>query len=362
AGVLPMWATRPVRAGDREELPAASVDDFFYRGIDAANMTKLQKAAKGFSHLAGLWRLLMRVRRDRPSAVHFQWTVLPPLDTLAILLLRRYCPVVLTVHDTVPFNGEKISMFQNLGFDLPIKLADRVIVHTAAGKQALVDRGVPAAKMMVVGHGPLTMAHPVAPVARRILKDGDDRWTFVAFGEIKPYKGVDLLVEAVAAMPANVRAKCHVIVAGRPRMDMAAITARIAELGLQDVIELRLRRQSEVEMATLFERADCFVFPYRQIDASGVYFLVKSLGRWLIASEVGVFAEDIRKGVDGVLLPPGDVARLSAEMQRAVETKPRPVPMVADDSWLEIGHITRSLYEGAALARKSTRSSGATSS
>jgi len=59
-------------------------------------------------------------------------------------------------------------------------------------------------------------------------------------------------------------------------MDLAPIEARIAALGLGDVIELRPQRQSEQEMAALFVEADCFLFPYLQIDASGVWFLTKS--------------------------------------------------------------------------------------
>ncbi len=52
-------------------------------------------------------------------------------------------------------------------------------------------------------------------------------------------------------------------------------------------------------MADLFADTDCFVFPYRQIDASGVYFLTKSLNKWTIATRVGIFAEDFQDGAQG---------------------------------------------------------------
>jgi glycosyltransferase involved in cell wall biosynthesis len=128
-------------------------------------------------------------------------------------------------------------------------------------------------------------------------------------------------------------------------MDLAPLLARIATLGLQDTIEVWARRLSEAEMADLFEQADCFVFPYRQIDASGVYFLTKALGKWIIASRVGIFAEDVHEGVQGALVPPGDVGALAAALASALEERPIPRATAPDLAWLDIGRATRKLYD-----------------
>ena len=345
AGVEPQWATRPQRQNDRQEIPVERVDAFFYRRVDEALSLprKLRAVAKGLSHIAGLCVLVARVIARKPDVVHFQWTVVPPVDGIAIALIRLFRPVVLTVHDTVAFNGERISWFQNLGFDWPIRQADRLIVHTRTGRQTLIDRGVPADKVAVIPHGPLRLH--VTPPTPEAIADRDPRWTFVLFGEIKPYKGLDLLVEALAALPAATRLKTRLVVAGRPRMDMAPIEARIAELDLGSVIEIRARRQSEEEMALLFAQADCFVFPYHQIDASGVYFLTKAFSKWMIASRVGIFAEDMREEIDGRLIPVGDVAALAEALGHAIEARPSGALPQASDSWTAIGHQTRALYE-----------------
>ncbi|KQV95876.1 hypothetical protein ASC87_04880 [Rhizobacter sp. Root1221] len=345
AGVESTWATRPQRQNDRQEIPVERVDAFFYRRVDEALSLprKLRAVAKGLSHIAGLCVLVARVIARKPDVVHFQWTVVPPVDGIAIALIRLFRPVVLTVHDTVAFNGERISWFQNLGFDWPIRQADRLIVHTRTGRQTLIDRGVPADKVAVIPHGPLRLH--VTPPTPEAIADRDPRWTFVLFGEIKPYKGLDLLVEALAALPAATRLKTRLVVAGRPRMDMAPIEARIAELDLGSVIEIRARRQSEEEMALLFAQADCFVFPYHQIDASGVYFLTKAFSKWMIASRVGIFAEDMREEIDGRLIPVGDVAALAEALGHAIEARPSGALPQASDSWTAIGHQTRALYE-----------------
>lgn len=344
AGVEPMWATRATRQGDRQELPIERTDTFFYRHVDRAGWvpSKLTPVVKGLAHLGGLGALLQKVRSERPDVVHFQWIVVPPLDVLAMALLRRWRPLVLTVHDTVPFNGQKMSWMQRIGHDGPMRLAHRLIVHTRSGQEVLIARGVPASKIAVIPHGPLRLVVDLPQSARTAARD--PRWTFVLFGEIKPYKGLDLLIESVAKMPAPVRLQCRVIVAGRPRMDIAPLVARIAALGVEAQFDIRPERQTEEQMAVLFDQADSFVFPYRQIDASGVYFLVKSLGKWLVASRVGIFAEDIEVGVSGVLVPTDDAAALSTELQSAVVNRPSRAPASTSDSWSEIGKSTRALY------------------
>jgi glycosyltransferase involved in cell wall biosynthesis len=342
------WATRPTRQADRQLLPPARVDAFFYRRVDEAPHLPgvLRAAAKGISHVIGLCGLVLRVFVRKPDIVHFQWTVVPWLDALAIQVIRWLRPVVLTVHDPVPFNGERRSWLQTWGFDRTIRLADRVIVHTQSGRRTLVERGVSSAKIAVIPHGPLGLGIPLPQRRVRETGEADRKWTFVLFGEMKAYKGADLLVEALGLLPDAVRRQARVILAGRPQMDLAPLEERIAALGLSDVVEIRPRRLAEEEMAALFAETDCFVFPYRQIDASGVYFLVKSLGKWMIATRVGVFAEDLRD-THGTIVPPEDIGALASALEFAVQTKPTPATSRAEDSWAAIGRATKELYVNA---------------
>ncbi len=344
AGVDPMWATRPVRTGDRQEIPSRYVDDFFYKRSDSSEESGWRNLRKGVEHLQGLATLLTRVFRHRADVVHVQWVVLPVLDALAIGLIRLFRPVVLTVHDTVPFNGEKMSRLKSMGFHLPLRLATRLITHTKTGQAHLIHAGVPATKITVVPHGPLTIGPDVAPCQDGPVHPAASPYRVVLFGEIKPYKGLDVLVEAAGKLPPALRDRLRISIAGRPRMDMEPIQQRIAELGIAQCFDFDLRRLSEEDMAILFSGADCFVFPYRQIDASGVYFLVKALGRWLIASKVGIFAEQMDGTDDGQLVPSGDADALASALAHAIQTRPRARRMATKDSWQNIGVQTRNLY------------------
>jgi glycosyltransferase involved in cell wall biosynthesis len=228
-------------------------------------------------------------------------------------------------------------------------------VHTRSAQQTLLRHGVPSERISVIPHGPLSL--PVsadAPTAR------DPRWTIALFGEIKPYKGLDILIEAVAALPLAARRNLRVVVAGRPRMDVTPLVSRIAALGLGEQFELRLRRLSDEEVAVLFAEADGFVFPYLQIDASGVYYLVSSLGKWLIASRVGIFAEAM-SAEDGTLVPPGDVPALARALEHAIAKRPHGRVRASANSWSDIGRATCALDEGARTefgARRAARAAG----
>jgi len=342
AGVRTIWATRPPRSYESEELPAAATRAIFYRKLDRPRAIPrfAQGPLKALAHLAGLWRLILLARQA--DVVHFQWTLLPVLDAAAMWLLRKFRPVLLTVHDSVPFNGHRMPFFQRFAADLPIKLAQRVIVHSKAAKRELVGRGIAEDKIAVIPHGPLPLK-----AAPRKTGQRDDRWTFAMFGYLKPYKGIDLVIEAAGLLRGALRGKARFVIAGSAQMDIAPLRARITELGIADMVELRVGYLGNDALAGLLEDADCILFPYRQIDASGAYFMAKPLGKWIIASAVGVFADDIIDGQTGALVPPSDVAALAQALEWAVENRARPSHVSAASSWREIGNLTKAQYRQA---------------
>jgi len=346
ASVDPIWAIRPARHGDTARIPPSRVGMWFYRYSDMLPkvLPKLRAGAKGLAHAVGLARLARRVGAQDADVIHFQWTVIPALDALAMWLMRQSRPVVLTVHDTTPFNGDRMPFLQRAGFHLPMLMADRVIVHTQAGYRALIELGLPAEKIAVVPHGPLRLTERGASVAS---KDRDARYTFTVFGELKAYKGLDVLVEAVSTLPPAIRAAARWVIAGRARMDLAPLLRRISDCDLDLHFDLRLRRQSEGELANILDETDCFLFPYRQIDASGAYYLTRSENKWIIASKLGIFAEDVGDGRHGSLVTPGSAQSLADAMTHALTEHPTPVNRESSPDWLAIGRMTAEVYKDA---------------
>jgi len=349
--VAPTWATRALRPNEDADIPAEDMRPFFYPMTDGPRRRgtgRLQRAVKGVEHALGLNALVKTVQQQPFDAVHFQWSVLPFLDLRAIGRIRETAPVILTVHDLLPFNGKKVNRLQRDGFGGVIRAVDHVIVHTATARSALVGAGVNPLCVSVIPHGMLPLGE-VEPTPQTT----DDRWRIVMFGKIQSYKGVDILVEAAGRLHADVRRRIEIVVAGEPMLPLGDVIERARALGLQDTVRFEFRRFSDAEMAVLLTGADSFVFPYRAIEASGVLHLVAGLGKWIVASRLGVFEDMIGgDGRFGTLTEAGDVEALAGALAGCIGRTP-PGPLGESvPGWEVIGDATRTVYE-TAIARHS---------
>ncbi len=338
----------------------------FYRVADSPLGRRLPSpfrlAVKGVDHAWSALRLLRRLQQRQPDVIHFQWLPLPLLDGALLGRFRKIAPLVLTVHDTNPFNGDPSASLQGRGFRRCLQKFDRLVVHTAQGAERMRGMGVPAHRLDVLPHGMLieAAAGPPDPMSGTL--------TFMLFGKIKPYKGADLLVDAFAALPDALRSQARVRIVGKPYIDLGPIEAKIAASRLDVRIEPGF--VADAAIPGLFGSSTVATFPYREIEASGVMFLALAHGRPVIASRLGSFGELLTDGTHGRLLPPGDVGALSAAMAQmiagrdfaagcaaAVSTLAAGVP-----SWDEIARRTVLTYRGAGVAaiKESPRLASAT--
>lgn len=338
AGVRAHWATRALRTGEPDLLHPASA--LFYPATDGPRRRSGggARVLKGLEHALGLARLAGLAARQAADLVHFQWSVIPALDRLAIARLRRRRPVVLTVHDTTPFNGKDVARAQTAGFGALLRSVDGIILHTDGGARAVAALGVDPHRIAVVPHGLLS-----APAAA--VRTGDARWHVVQFGKLQHYKGADVLVEALGRLGPDDRARLKVTIAGEPLIDTAPLLARATALGLEDVIDWRLEFHSTAAMEALLATADAFVFPYRAIEASGVLYQIAGLDRWVVASDLGAFRERLGAAGDaGALVPPGDPDALAAALVAGIGRRPTRSLTEGVPDWAEIGQMTRDVY------------------
>jgi glycosyltransferase involved in cell wall biosynthesis len=339
--VSPFWATRALRPGEQEYLPPGEVIPLFYRWTDGGNRRegKLWKVAKAAEHGRDLLRLLRLVEGGPYEVVHFQWSAIPSLDARVMAAIRRQRPVILTVHDTIPHNGVNISAVQRRGFRELLSAPDHLIVHTRTAFDSLTGQGVSPEKISIIPHGPL-----LPKAAARAVERGK-RWRVLMFGRIQTYKGLDVLIEALGMIPPSQREAIEVTVAGEPMMATDHFEARASQLGLEPpFLQFRLYRHSEQEMADLLASADCFVFPYRAIEASGVLYLVAAYSKWMIASALGAFVDVIDDG-RGELIEPGNPQVLAQAIAASVGRVPATTGEHQISSWSAIGLETRRLYE-----------------
>lgn len=326
----------------------------FYRHLASADAwpTTLKRLAKGLSHVGSMTRLRRELAAWSPDAIHFQWLPLPVVDGLFLPLLRRIAPLVLTVHDTLPFNGSPRSSIQVAGAFRAFRHFDHLIVHTEQGRQRIAPLARGGVSRVPHGllHDGLSSASPVTP---RI--GANDHITLLMFGQIKPYKGVDVLLEAMARLPAATRDRARICIAGKPHMDMAPLRARASQLGVERSVEFRLGFIPEDDLERLFAEAAAVLFPYREIEASGALMTALAHSRPVIASRLGSFAELLEDGRQALLVPPGDVGALAQAIERFVEDATLRDALArgvielkaAIPSWPDIAAQTLAVYEQA---------------
>jgi glycosyltransferase involved in cell wall biosynthesis len=305
---------RPLRVDEERLRPGFAFAPLFYPGSEAlarrGGRHRLAALLKGLEHARGLAALAALARRERPDVVHLQWLTLPLLDDLAHARLARRAPLVLTVHDSAPFLGTPSSPLQLLGYDRALRRFAHYLAHTPQTVRYLEGRGVPAGRISLLPHPP----HELPPSTAAPPRDGLVR--ILLFGALKPYKGIDILVEAGLAL-ARHRRDFHITVAGRPFCDLAPLRARIAAAGADALFTFEPRFIPDSELADLVGRADLVVFPYRRIDASGALTLAARAGRPILATAVGGFAEPpLSEHLR--LLPPEDAAALAAALDELI--------------------------------------------
>jgi glycosyltransferase involved in cell wall biosynthesis len=333
----------------------------FYASLASPALARLPRIAtrlwKGVSHVGSLRRLLDELTVWQPDVIHFQWLPLPVIDARFLGRFREIAPLVLTVHDTLPFNGTPGSFLQNFGARDIWRAFDRLIVHTRQGEERLREQGIEGGRIVRVAHGLLHAEQaPTIPAPR----PAEGPIEFLLFGQIKPYKGVDVVIRALARLSEDLRSRCRVRIAGKPYMDMAPLLRLAKELGVEDSLVFDLRFIPDEEVAEMMAGADALLFPYREIEASGVLMATIAHGRPLIASRLGAFGEMIVDRQNGLLVAPGDDQALAAALSMMILQPENRARMAAGmlrlrdsvPSWADIARQTVGIYGSLGESRR----------
>ena len=346
--------------GPEEAAPAgAKLVQHFYPEMQNWGLERwpggVSKAVKGALHLRSMRRLLDVLRAEQPDVIHFQWLPLPIIDRSFIGALRSIAPLVLTAHDSRPFNASPSSVIQKLGATSALGRFDRVVVHTEQARRRLVGYGVEPERIVRIAHGFL---HDDEPGATRVPANADRKSvSFLMFGKIKPYKGADIAIEAMRRIAPQMRERCVLRIVGKPYVDTKPLLRAAAELGPSLVLDFR--HVPDREIPALWEQADVLLFPYREIDMSGVLMSALTAARPIIASEIGGFTELLENGRTALMVPPDDPDALSAamhhiagepairrEMSQRIRTLAATIP-----TWRAIARETAAVYAQAREAR-----------
>jgi glycosyltransferase involved in cell wall biosynthesis len=315
------------------------VVEAFYRRSAGAPGSRRRRAGRLAQHVPDLLRY--RSLAAAADVVHFQWLPVQAVDW-ALLPARR--PRLITAHDVLP---REARLGQRAGQRALYARMDAVIVHSQHGAARLRDEAaVDPRKLHVIPHGvfhALAAVEP-APLPPELGPRGDGP-VVLCFGLMRPYKGLDVLLDAWARAERPAGAQLWLV--GRPRMDLSTLPAA-------PDVRWVTRFVSDAELAAVFRAADLAVLPYRQIDQSGVLYTALAFATPLLVSAVGGFPEVAEQGA-AELVAPGDAVALAEALGALLRDPARRVRLAdaarrlgAPDGaygWDAIARRTLALYE-----------------
>lgn len=262
-------------------------------------------------------RLARELMADPPDVIVLQWWTAATLHTylmVARAAAKAGIPLVLEFHEvqdtgeaSVPFVAAYCRRF----LTRLLRKASGAIFHnqhdadvfTALFGQEALGR----LNTVIAPHGPYD--HVTKP------KVPDDLPTreatrILSFGLIRPYKGIEDLIQSFDGMTPEQAAQFEIDVVGETWEGWTAPAESIAQSRYRDRIRFENRYVTDSEAAEYFGQADVLVLPYRRGSASGPLQIAMNNGIFVVLYAVGGLVEAVRDYPGAILVAPGDVEGL----------------------------------------------------
>ncbi len=167
----------------------------------------------------------------------------------------------------------------------------------------------------------------------------------LSVGRLEPNKGFDVLIAALARLQDELPPNWRWLLVGSGSA-RTALEQQIREAGIAEHTVL-VGRLSDEELHSLYEEIDLFVHPTRYEGSSLVTLEAMIHRRPVVASAIGGIPDKVFPGRNGLLVKPGDVDDLTAQLRAA---------LAARAQWSEWGaeseRIVRSTFDWPVVARQ----------
>jgi len=317
---------------------------------------RLRQILKAVSYPCGVWRTYRTLRRLEPGVFHIHFAVIPALDALlARALRRRGWHVVYTFQRPHPQGAWSRWEHGQL-----MSTCDAIVMHDAILAEQLRHMFPKYAERIAsLTHGmdlPELPSEDQRASARAALGVSQHELLLLFFGMIKPYKGLEAVLDAMPAVLSRVP-HVRLCIAGEPLMDMRGIMEKVAALPPQTVI-LRLGFVPQAEVGRYFAAADLVVACYKEVAASSVVLQAQTHARPTLATPVGALPTLLEQGRCGFLA--GDnlaeaIVDALADANRLAEIGRRGRERVEKlHAWEKVAAETLQLYQGSSNGRSAS--------
>ena len=286
------------------------------------------------------------------EVVHAQWLPFAWADARLLARLRKRAALVHTVHNAQAYHGDATAAVQGRGYMSLLPRFDALIVHGEATRAALEGQGIDMNRVHLVAHPPMKLAAATPADLAAVPAKTPNVPRIVFFGTIRPYKGLDLLVEAAINLWKD-GYNFELAIAGKPFMPVEALFGRIRGASFAHRLVTDLGFLPESRLDAHLSRADIIAFPYHSIDSSGAFLSALGYGAAMVTSDAGMFGE--LKDSDVVRFPIGDANALTEALRPLVSEAPLREQFAAAakgldarlGNWGQAAVATEGVYESA---------------
>jgi glycosyltransferase involved in cell wall biosynthesis len=270
------------------------------------------------------WRTYRDLKRAAPRAVVIKYWIpffAPGFWAVTWLLRHRtQVRVIYLLDNVIPHEKYPFGMFltrqalrQGHGF---IAQSAQVRHDLKSVLPEVDDRCVVEAPHPVYDFGAPGRPRPTREEARAKLELPLAARLVLFFGFIKPYKGVQHLVDAAPLLKERYGDDVRVLVVGDIYGDKQPYLDRIDDCGAADIIRLVDGFVPDELVESYFVAADLVVLPYVSATQSGIVQIAYNYDRPVVTTNVGGLPEVVLDGRTGYLVPPADPVALAGAIAR----------------------------------------------
>ena len=246
----------------------------------------------------------MKIKKEKPGIIITKFWIPfmgPALGTVLRIAKNKNTQCISVIDNIIPhekrFGDKLLSQYY-------VNTIDKFIVMSSSVKEDM--------KKFTHSKPVILIPHPIydnygeildkKEAAKHLKIDPEGKYVMF-FGFIRDYKGLDLLLKAMAN-PKIQKAGINCIVAGEYYGNKEKYDALIKSLKIESFLILKTEFVSNSEVKYYFNAADLIVQPYKSATQSGISQLAYHFEKPMVVTNVGGLPEIVENGKSGYVVEP----------------------------------------------------------